>query len=476
MNFAPSRVDDWFAPASIAADELCGAVCGRGGGEQAARAGSNRRQRAGGGTTNRNAASTRANAPAAQTRSGRESVARGVSPSASRRRGLGWLLAGLLFAVGCLGWAWFDGDGDAALVSQVSPVAAAANSAAAASPADAADFIPVPIQDIRVGRRVRSTNPTGEEDLEFGADVDRATWKWLVFRAPKDDGGWADMHLLRPDWWLEAEAAAIGGTVYIAVPECGIDGEADVLDIRPCPAIQDGPGQVVTGTFRHRSAQVVDLRIEGLAEPIGTTANHPFWSDDRQAFVAARDLRPGERLADFAGNPRVVSIAPRPQPEAVYNLEVQVTHTYHVAANGVLVHNSLDDCYRRARLAALDAIDDGAMSVVSRNSRLIRGAANAEHHLLTKSRKSWFYSRYQLDVHDYVVDVDDLTHQVLHAGKSALNNRAGWWDHELMRSITLAEKRRGKLTGEQVVALARGLLTQFKLDHLKPHRYSKAPP
>ena len=35
----------------------------------------------------------------------------------------------------------------------------------------------------------------------------------------------------------------------------------------------------------------------------------------------------------------VTSISPRGPPEPVYNLEVQVKHTYYVADSGVLVHN-----------------------------------------------------------------------------------------------------------------------------------------
>jgi hypothetical protein len=45
----------------------------------------------------------------------------------------------------------------------------------------------------------------------------------------------------------------------------------------------------------HENAEILDLQIEGSDEPIGTTANHPFWSEDRHQFVAAGDL-PGERM------------------------------------------------------------------------------------------------------------------------------------------------------------------------------------
>ncbi|MEQ8852388.1 Hint domain-containing protein [Gimesia sp.] len=74
-------------------------------------------------------------------------------------------------------------------------------------------------------------------------------------------------------------------------------------------------------------------------KPIDTTPNHPIWSVDRQAFVRADSLTVGERLQNLNGITTVKSISPRGPPEPVYNLEVQVKHTYYVADTGVLVHN-----------------------------------------------------------------------------------------------------------------------------------------
>ncbi|MFV0444216.1 MAG: polymorphic toxin-type HINT domain-containing protein, partial [Planctomycetaceae bacterium] len=53
---------------------------------------------------------------------------------------------------------------------------------------------------------------------------------------------------------------------------------------------------MVTATYRHQSQRVLDVQIAGNPAPLGTTANHPFWSADRQAFVRADELRVGERL------------------------------------------------------------------------------------------------------------------------------------------------------------------------------------
>ncbi|MEQ9022534.1 MAG: polymorphic toxin-type HINT domain-containing protein [Pseudomonadales bacterium] len=72
---------------------------------------------------------------------------------------------------------------------------------------------------------------------------------------------------------------------------------------------------------------------------MGTTVNHPFWSVDRNDFVRADSLAVGEQLQSLNGIVRVTGLSPRGPPEPVFNLEVQVKHTYHVADSGVLVHN-----------------------------------------------------------------------------------------------------------------------------------------
>nr|WP_044235914.1 Ig-like domain-containing protein [Gimesia maris] len=198
------------------------------------------------------------------------------------------------------------------------------------------------IQDIQPGQWVKAENPAEEDDLEFGRHVDPTTWKLLTCIAPKLDGTKARVQLLRPDLWLSLHHAAVGETIYISVPECGIDGNAQVLEIANCPpiAVNPGPGfQIVTGTFQHEAAQTLDISVEDELKPIGTTPNHPIWSVDREAFVRADSLSVGEQLQTLNGIARITSITARGPPETVFNLEVQVKHTYFVTDSGVLVHN-----------------------------------------------------------------------------------------------------------------------------------------
>ncbi len=118
---------------------------------------------------------------------------------------------------------------------------------------------------------------------------------------------------------------------------------------------------------------------------------------------------------------------------------------------------------------------EGFHRVISNKSRLIRPAPDAEHHIFTKKWRRLFKKKYDIDVDDFVVDVDDLTHQALHAGKKALNNNAGWWDEMLMSRIREAERLRGTLSKQEVLEIGDELLKRFRLDHLPKHRYSNAP-
>jgi hypothetical protein len=213
------------------------------------------------------------------------------------------------------------------------------------------------IEDLQVGERIRSDAPTEEFDLQFGTDIIRSDWRKVTLVAPKRDGSSADVVLLRPLQWLNDQQAEVGGTVFISVPECGIDGHANVLAIDPCPPIEpagDLGGRIITGTFRHQVSASISLSIAGQAEPILCTGNHPFWSEDRHDFVRADSLQPNETLRTTSGSTIVTSLTHIPGSTPVYNLEIHGTHVYHVGTSGVLVHNGdPEDCIKFAeRLAA----------------------------------------------------------------------------------------------------------------------------
>ena len=266
----------------------------------------------------------------------------------------------------------------------------------------------IPIEQIQVGDRVLAESPTGEEDTAFGSEIIPSAWRKLTLRAPKRDGTTAEVVLLRPLTWLNEQRTGrsrlpsgifaarrtdvrhlsdelgtdsgttgalhgrdtsrnparqagptvesqtvedmVGGTVFISVPECGIDGNAEVLAIDPCPEILSGAGRVVTGTFLHQARSTITLKIARQSEPIECTGNHPFWSEDRQTFVRADSLQPNETLRTATGLTTVESWTPDLNPTPVHNIEVHGAHVYHVGTSGVVVHNSgllpiIDPCF-----------------------------------------------------------------------------------------------------------------------------------
>ena len=198
------------------------------------------------------------------------------------------------------------------------------------------------IQDIQVGKRAIGKNPeiNDEERQSFLPDPDPATWRKLTLEMIKPDGKRLDITLLRPLSWIEGSRATPGTTIYLDLEELGAHGNAKVVAIDPCPPIKPGKGNVITGTFHHEAANTIDLYIDGLEKPIGTTNNHPFWSVTKQEFVEASTLLPGEYLQLHSGQTaKIVQILPRSGVKRVHNIEVMNEHVYMVTERGVAVHN-----------------------------------------------------------------------------------------------------------------------------------------
>ena len=125
------------------------------------------------------------------------------------------------------------------------------------------------------------------------------------------------------------------------MPEMGVEGEAGVLSVEPCPAIEAGAGRVVTALFRHSLGEPLTLRLEGSAETIHPTPLHPFWCENRETWTSAADLQPGDLLRTGDGRAlRVESIDSDDVETPVFNIEVDGDHVYRVGESGVLAHNA----------------------------------------------------------------------------------------------------------------------------------------
>ena len=204
-----------------------------------------------------------------------------------------------------------------------------------------------PIEEIRCGDRIPSQLPEGllpEDEPE----PDPRTWRLVELELTKANGDKVEVKLLRPLAWLEQAGAITEGTFPVNVQELDIEGEAAVLKILPCPEIEEGEGQVVTGTFRHVCDSLVALYFDARTEPIICTSAHAIWSEQAQNFVSAFNLQIGEVLRAASGDLVKLEKKNRIDRNAVVcNLEVSSTHVYQVGTDGILVHNAtglLADC------------------------------------------------------------------------------------------------------------------------------------
>ncbi len=218
-----------------------------------------------------------------------------------------------------------------------------------------------PIEKIGLGRRV-ATRP-GDDYVPAGVEPDPATWRAIRFRGQRADGFEVHVSLLRSLDWIDRSGVVPGRLISLELEEIGVTGYAMVLAVDPCPAIATGPGRVVTGTFSQVAREgLVHLSVNGLDEPIVGTANHPFWSADRFAFVPVGELQQGERIGRLDGRTaRVLGVAEATGPRSVHTLEVQGDHVFHITHLGLLVHNFCQNKlgerpYTEAQTALIDGL------------------------------------------------------------------------------------------------------------------------
>ena len=193
------------------------------------------------------------------------------------------------------------------------------------------------------GQQVNSApDQSRVEEISPLATIETEHWRSIHLTLRLHDGPIVDIQLLRPIEWLDSHVDVHNSICDLAIPEMNIAGRATVVAIEPCPPLEIlAPGaQYVTGRFETSFATVVELQIDGQAEPIIATASHPFWSLDRGEWVAVGKLRPGERLGTLDGHATVSRVGLATGCERVYNLEVRGDHTYFVSDARLWVHNA----------------------------------------------------------------------------------------------------------------------------------------
>ena len=185
----------------------------------------------------------------------------------------------------------------------------------------------------------------GGQPAPIDTPVEPVGWRLLRMQMVKDGDDFVEIARFFDLDWIRQNKVEEGRQVQLKLDHMGVRGWCVVTAIEPCPRLATGPGRRVMGTFRYSRGRVYDLQVEGEAKPIRVTGAHPFWSPDRNGWVAVQDLQIGERLLGLHGPVKVIGLALRAEEEPVYNIEVDGDHVYRVGEQGLLVHNaSADPC------------------------------------------------------------------------------------------------------------------------------------
>ncbi|MBI9019618.1 MAG: Hint domain-containing protein [Phycisphaerae bacterium] len=216
-----------------------------------------------------------------------------------------------------------------------------------------------PIEAIRVGQRVRTTDDFGSvtgdseskgdsdedddaDDHEGLSDIDPDSWRLYRLQMANPDGSndIIDIDCLRSAQWAGDTGAAKNALIDFVLPEMGLRGPARVVDVLPCPAIQAGPGRVVLSTVTHFNGYVLQIFLEGQTEPIEPTDTHRLYSETAGDWIPAGQLEVGQQLRTALGLRAIAKITKKPGIHRVYNIEVDTDHCYYVSKDNVLSHNT----------------------------------------------------------------------------------------------------------------------------------------
>ncbi|QDT40363.1 tRNA(Glu)-specific nuclease WapA precursor [Gimesia alba] len=265
------------------------------------------------------------------------------------------------------------------------------------------------IETLCIGQRVKTYLPderTGEVPYE-PTSLEWAAHRVITLTLPCLDDETIHLQLLRDPDWFRLHQPEVGETLWLDMPEMGVEGEALVEAIDDCPEIETGSGRVITATFAHSTGECLEFDIEGESTPLRVTGGHPLWretaaetnleeeltaccnslnaavnsscgcespsiyslpveTEKKQAFaslatavreitlelmapkeqtwVPADEFQPGDSLKSLNGLRQFTNRNLERTPERVYNIEVDGDHVYRVGQSGMLVHNASEKC------------------------------------------------------------------------------------------------------------------------------------
>ncbi|HRI02063.1 MAG TPA: Hint domain-containing protein [Saprospiraceae bacterium] len=204
------------------------------------------------------------------------------------------------------------------------------------------------------------------------------TWQIGTFEIIEANGDKVEVEAIRPKtWFAENNVNAINDRTWFYMPEIGINGEATLLTIRPTVinttnlalnesglsrsvSIGHMVDRPVITTFKRNAPVVYDYYFSDGAV-IGATPEHPFFSVDRNNYIAVGELQLGEQVMT-AGEKVVKFLAgkQRDKGEPVYNFEVWREHNYYVGDRAIF-----DDSQNGSPKATSKRVNREAVSAYS---------------------------------------------------------------------------------------------------------------
>ena len=194
-------------------------------------------------------------------------------------------------------------------------------------------------------------DPLRELTETTNEQITKADYRLVILQAKEvwEDGAYNEINVqtLQPWQWIHENEVHVGSqaplpleTVEMNLP-VGMTGK--VLDILPCPQLEQGAGRTVLTTVNRLARGVIELSLrdaDGHEETLRPTDEHLFYSTSHGDWLSAGELQVGERLSGTSGPITIAAITPLPGTHRVYNMTVQGEHLYRVANCGVLVHNN----------------------------------------------------------------------------------------------------------------------------------------
>ncbi|MBN71639.1 MAG: hypothetical protein CME32_20455 [Gimesia sp.] len=262
------------------------------------------------------------------------------------------------------------------------------------------------IETLCIGQRVKTYLPEERrEEMPYEpSHLEWAAHRVVTLTLPCLNDESIELQLLRDPDWFRLHQPEVGETLWLDMPEMGVEGEALVEAINGCPEIETGPGRVITATFAHSTGDCMEFDIEGESTPLRVTGGHPIWREavaeqgfkeewdqychiingavsdscdcdapsiyslpdevekeqaafatlastvidctrkllapEEQAWIPAEELEMGDCLKSLNGLRQITNRHLERTTERVYNIEVDGDHVYRVGESGLLVHNA----------------------------------------------------------------------------------------------------------------------------------------